>query len=65
VCVELMRRVRRVARKTRCATLTQGQERQISTPRAQNDLFYAIALARRTAFFREPKGVYNLPPPVH
>jgi hypothetical protein len=44
--------------------VNEGLERQKSTPCAQNDLFYAIALARRTAFFREPKEVYNLPPPV-
>jgi hypothetical protein len=63
--VELMRCLRCVMRKTRSATLTQGQEREKSTPRAQNGLFYAIALTRRTTFFREPEGVYNLLPPVH
>jgi hypothetical protein len=63
--VELMRQVRRVTRKTRSATLTQGQERQKSTPRAQNDLLYAIALARRTTFFRESEGVLRLNPGAH
>jgi hypothetical protein len=63
--VDLVRRVQRVTRKMRSVTLTQGQARQKSTPRAQNHLFYAVALARGTTFFREPEGVCNLPRSVH